>query len=123
MNKVLVGLLLGAVLGAVDGGTAWFTPEVRPEMAMIIVGSTFKGLVGGILIGFFARKVKSLPLGVSFGLAVGALLALAIAAMPDGLTGKHYYVQIIVPGSLVGLIVGYATQKYGAAPATTPATR
>jgi len=43
--------------------------------------------------------------------------------MPDGLTGKHYYVQIIVPGSLVGLIVGYATQKYGAAPATTPATR
>ena len=46
MNKVLVGLLLGAVLGAVDGGTAWFTPEVRPEMAMIIVGSTFKGLVG-----------------------------------------------------------------------------
>jgi hypothetical protein len=123
MNKVLLGLLLGAVLGAVDGGTAWFTPEVRPEMAMIIIGSTFKGLVGGILIGFFARKVKSLPLGIVFGLAVGALLALAIAAMPDAITGKHYYFQIIVPGSLVGLIVGYATQRYGAAPATTPAAR
>jgi hypothetical protein len=123
MNKVLLGLLLGAVLGALDGGTAWFTPEVRPEMAMIVVGSTFKGLVGGILIGFFARKVKSLPLGIVFGLAVGALLALAIAAMPDAITGKHYYFQIIVPGSLVGLIVGYATQRYGAAPATTPATR
>jgi hypothetical protein len=118
MNKVLLGLVLGAVLGAIDGSTAWFTPEVRPEMATIIVGSTFKGLVGGILIGFFARKVKSLPLGILFGLAIGALLALAIAAMPDAITGKHYYFQIIVPGSLVGLIVGYATQKYGAAPAT-----
>jgi len=118
MNKVMLGLLLGAVLGAIDGGTAWFTPEVRPEMATIIIGSTFKGLVGGILIGFFARKVKSLPLGILFGLAIGALLALAIAAMPDAITGKHYYPQIIIPGSLVGLIVGYATQKYGAAPAT-----
>jgi hypothetical protein len=123
MNKVLLGLLLGAILGAVDGSTAWFTPEVRPEMAMIIVGSTFKGLVGGVLIGFFARKVKSLPLGILFGLAVGALLAFVIAAMPDAITGKHYYFQIILPGSIVGLIVGYATQKYGAAPAATAATR
>lgn len=123
MNKVLLGLLLGTVLGAIDGGTAWFTPEVRPEMATIIIGSTFKGLVGGILIGFFARKVKSLPLGILFGLAVGALLALAIAAMPDAITGKHYYKEIIIPGSLVGLIVGYATQKFGAAPAATIASQ
>jgi len=121
MNKVLLGLLIGAVLGAIDGGTAWFTPEVRPEMATIIVGSTFKGLVGGILIGFFSRKVRSLPLGILFGLGVGALLALAIAAMPDAITGKHYYPQIIIPGSLVGLIVGYATQRFGTSPA--PATR
>ena len=121
MNKVLLGLLLGAVLGAIDGGTAWFTPEVRPEMATIIIGSTFKGLVVGILIGFFSRKVKSLPLGILFGLVVGALLALAIAAMPDAITGKHYYKEIIIPGSLVGLIVGYATQKYGAPPASATA--
>lgn len=123
MNKVLLGLLLGAVLGAIDGGTAWFTPEVRPEMATIIIGSTFKGLVGGILIGLFSRKVKSLPLGILFGLVVGALLALAIAAMPDAITGKHYYKEIIIPGSLVGLIVGYATQRYGADRSTVTATR
>jgi peptidoglycan/LPS O-acetylase OafA/YrhL len=122
MNKVLLGLLLGAVLGAIDGTTAWFTPEARVEMATIIIGSTFKGLVGGILIGFFARKVKSVPAGILFGLAIGALLALAIAAMPDPITHKHYYFQIIVPGSIVGMIVGYATQRYGAAepvPATS----
>jgi len=123
MNKVLLGLLLGTVLGAVDGATAWFTPEVRPELAMIIIYSTFKGLVGGVLIGFFSRKVKSLPLCILFGLAVGALLAFAVAAMPDAITGKHYYKEIIIPGSLVGLIVGYATQKFGTAPATASATR
>jgi len=118
MNKVLLGLLLGAVLGALDGMSAWFYPAVRPEIASIIIGSTFKGLVAGVLIGLFARKVKSLPLGIVFGLAIGALLAFAIAAMPDAITGKHYYKEIMIPGSLVGLIVGYATQKFGAAPAT-----
>jgi hypothetical protein len=123
MNKVLLGLLLGTVLGAVDGATAWFTPEVRVEMATIVIGSTFKGLVGGILIGWFARKVNSIPLGILFGLSIGALLALAIAAMPDAVTHKHYYVQIILPGSIVGLIVGYATQKFGAVPATATAAR
>ena len=123
MNKVLLGLLLGTLLGALDGTTAWFTPEVRPEMATIIIGSTFKGLVAGILIGFFARKVKSLPLGILFGLAIGALLALAIALMPDAITGKHYYKEIIIPGSLVGVIVGYATQKFGAASAPASAAQ
>jgi peptidoglycan/LPS O-acetylase OafA/YrhL len=120
MNKVLLGLLLGTVLGALDGTSAYIYPEVRFEMTAIILGSTIKGLVAGLIIGFFARKVRSVPLGVLFGLAVGALLALAVAAMPDP-TGKHYYFQIILPGSIVGLIVGYATQKYGAAPA--PAAR
>jgi hypothetical protein len=123
MNKIVLGLILGAILGAIDGATAWFTPEVRVEMATIIIGSTFKGLVAGILIGVFARKVRSVPLGILFGLAVGALLAFAIAAMPDAVTGKHYYPQIILPGSIVGLIVGYATQRYGAGPATAPAVR
>ena len=30
-----------------------------------------------------------------------------------------YYFQIILPGTLVGLIVGFATQKYGKEPATS----
>jgi hypothetical protein len=32
-----------------------------------------------------------------------------------------YYFEIILPGSIVGIIVGYATQRYGA-PTTAPAT-
>ena len=43
--------------------------------------------------------------------------AFLIAAMPTP-DGKHYYWEIILPGSVLGLIVGYATQKYGGADAT-----
>jgi hypothetical protein len=114
MNKVLLGLLLGALLGAIDGGTAWFTPSVRAQLAGIIVGSTIKGLIAGMAAGFFARKVNSVPLGILFGLGVGALLAFIVAYMQHG-----YYLEIILPGSIVGMIVGYATQRHGMTPAPT----
>ena len=81
-------------------------------MLGIVLGSTFKGLVAGILIGFFARKFNSLPLGIIVGLAIGLVLAFIVAAMPSE-TGKHYYFEIMLPGSILGLIVGFATQKYG----------
>ena len=108
-NKIVLGLLLGGVLGILDGLTAWFTPAVRSGIVGIVFGSTIKGLIAGVLIGFFARKVHSLALGIVFGLAVGAFLAWIIAFLQHG-----YYFQIMLPGAMVGLIVGYATQKYGA---------
>jgi hypothetical protein len=109
MNKIVLGLVLGGILGILDGLTAWFTPEARAGIVGIVMGSTFKGLVAGILIGVFARKVNSLALGIVFGLAVGAFFAWIIAFMEHG----HYF-AIMLPGAMVGLIVGYATQKYGA---------
>jgi hypothetical protein len=115
MNKIILGLVLGAVLGAFDGLTAWFTPEARSQLLGIVIGSTIKGLIAGILIGYFARKVNSLPLGILFGLGVGLILAFIVAAMPNP-AGKHYYFEIMLPGSIVGMIVGYATQRFGAAP-------
>ena len=116
MNKLVLGLVLGAILGIFDGLTAWFTPDVRAQIVMIVVFSTIKGIIAGLAIGFFARKVRSLPLGIVFGLAVGLLLAYIVAALPDP-SGKHYYFEIMLPGGLVGLIVGFATQRYGAAAA------
>jgi hypothetical protein len=112
MNKVVLGLLVGGILGIFDGLSAWFTPAVRAQLLTIVIGSTVKGLIAGILIGYFARKVNSLPLGLLFGLSIGLLLAYAVAAMPDP-TGKHYYFEIMLPGGIVGMMVGYATQRFG----------
>ena len=111
MNKILLGLVLGAVLGALDGLTALLTPDpaIRAGIVGIIIGSTGKGLLAGILCGIFARKVKSTIGGVVLGLSLGFLFALFVA-----LNVHNYYFRIILPGSIVGLIVGFATQKYGA---------
>ena len=113
MNKVVYGLILGGVLGLFDGLTSWFTPEVRSQLLSIVVGSTIKGIIAGILIGFFARKVHSLALGILFGLGVGLLLAFFVAHIQKG-----DYFEIMLPGGLVGVIVGYATQKYGGSAGT-----
>ena len=113
MSKPVFGLVLGGILGILDGLTAWFTPDARNELLFIVIGSTVKGLIAGVAIGYFAHKFRSLPLGILFGLAVGAVLAFFIAYM----NGKYYF-EIMLPGSLLGLIVGFATQKYGEARAT-----
>src|SRR5262245_43523911 len=99
-------MVLGAVLGVFDGLTAWFTPEVRNELVGIVIGSTFKGFLTGVLIGVFSVKVHSLLWGSVFGLIVGAFFAWLIALMNPG-----HELAIMLPGSLVGLIVGYATQR------------
>jgi hypothetical protein len=108
MSKPVLGLILGGVLGVLDGLTAWFTPEVRNQMFEIVIGSTVKGLIAGIAIGFFARKYQSLAMGIIFGLVIGAFLAFLVASIE----GKYYF-EIMLPGSLVGIIVGIATQMYG----------
>jgi len=124
MNKPVLGLALGGVLGVLDGLSALFSaPEVKPMIVGIVIGSTVKGLITGIAIGWFARKVSSLPLGILFGLAVGLVLAFAVAAFPQP-DGTHYYVEIMLPGAILGMIVGFATQRYGTGSpgATTAAT-
>ena len=104
---MLFATLLGGFLGIFDGLTAYFTPEVRNEMVGIVIGSTVKGLLTGVIIGFFATKVHSLVLGTIFGLVVGAFFAYLILLMNPG-----HALNIMLPGSLVGLIVGYAAQTH-----------
>jgi len=112
MKKLLIGLIVGAVCGAIDGATAWFTPAVRPEILTIVFLSTIKGVIVGIAAGLFAWKVKSVPAGIVFGLAVGCLLAYLVAKNPDPKTGEHYWWQIMVPGTVFGAVIGWATQHY-----------
>jgi len=118
MKRRILGLLLGGVLGIFDGLTAWISaPEIRDQIMGIVFGSTFKGLIVGVLVGWFAYKVRSLATGMIVGLVVSAFFAYLVAAMPQP-DGTHYYLEIILPGSVLGLIVGYATQQYGRGKAT-----
>jgi hypothetical protein len=116
MNKPLLGLLVGTVLGALDGATAWFTPAVRDQMAGILVGSSLKGMIVGVLSGWFALKVQSASKGVVFGCVLGLLFAYLVAAFPDP-NGHHYYLEIMLPGFIVGGIIGFLTQVKGNRPA------
>lgn len=113
MKKIGLAVALGAVLGALDGMTAWFTPAVRDQIGTIVMLSSLKSVIAGLLIGVFVVYVKPRAAAALFGLAVGLLLAYLVAMNPDPTTGDHYYAQIMVPGALVGLIVGYATARYG----------
>lgn len=112
MNKIVVGLLFGLVLGAFDGATAWFYPEARPMLTSIMIGSSVKGLVVGLLSGWFARKVRSTAWGIIVGSALGLLLAFLVAAM-DATKGKPHYLEIMLPGFVVGAIIGFLTQRIG----------
>jgi membrane protease YdiL (CAAX protease family) len=70
-------------------------------------------LVAGVLIGLVASKVNNLAAGITAGVVIAALLALPFALGVDPVTGKRYFWEIMIPGSIVGLIVGYATQRFG----------
>ncbi len=113
MNKILIGLLAGLILGAMDGATAWFYPEVRTMLGGIMVGSSIKGMIVGLLSGWFARKVQSTGWGIVVGSAFGLLFAFLVAAM-NTVNGKHPYLEIMLPGFVVGAIVGFLTQRMGA---------
>jgi hypothetical protein len=106
VRNVWFATLLGGFLGVFDGLTAWFTPEVRSQLLGIVVGSTIKGLLTGVIIGLFARKVHSILWGTVFGVAVGAFFAFLILLGNPG-----HALNIMLPGSLVGLIVGYVSQS------------
>src|SRR5579863_5027004 len=96
MNKPLFALLLGGLLGIFDGLSALFYPEARPMIAGIVFGSTIKGIITGLAIGFFARKVNSVPLGTFFGLAVGLFLAFLVASMQPANMKPQIYFQIMI---------------------------
>ena len=60
-----------------------------------------------------AANLPALLIGdIHRGGVIAAIFAFAIAAFPQP-DGSHYWIAIMVPGTIVGLLVGYATQKYG----------
>jgi hypothetical protein len=113
MSKPMLGLVLGGVLGIFDGLSALISapndPAVKAGIVGIVIGSTVKGLITGVLIGWFARRTQSLPLAIVFGLSVGLALALLVCLLQKMGGQPPYYWQIMLPGGILGIIVGYAT--------------
>jgi hypothetical protein len=107
VSKPVVGVLLGAALGALDGASAWVSADARPIILTIILGSTIKGVITGLLAGLIARWRQSTMLGIVAGLVIGFALSHVAA-----LTQPGHYAEIVLPGMLLGAIVGFVTQRY-----------
>jgi len=106
---------LSALISAPDD------PAVRAGIVGIVIGSTMKGILTGVIIGWFARRTQSLAMGIVFGLIVGLALAACVSLMQKMAGQPPYYWQIMLPGGILGMIVGYATCTYGSpAPRLTP---
>lgn len=112
ISRVLLGMALGGILGLADGLSGFFSPKLAPVMTTVIAVSVLKGLLCGVIIGAFSRRVQSLPLGITAGLAIALLLSYAVVLR----AGQELFWDIMLPGALLGLIVGIATQKFGRAP-------
>ncbi len=108
MKKPVFAMLLGGTLGVFDGLSALVSggPEIPSQIGIIVAGSTFKGVVAGLIIGLVAQRTQSLAVIVGVGVAVAALFAYLVTI------GTPYLWEIVLPGSIVGLIVGFATAKY-----------
>lgn len=122
MSKPVLGLVLGGVLGVFDGLSALVSapndPAIKAGIVGIVIGSTVKGLLAGALIGWYAKRARSLGSTIVFGLGIGLLLAFCVSLAQKMAGQPAYYWQIMLPGGILGVIVGYATFK---SPASTPA--
>ena len=121
MSKPVLGLVLGGILGIFDGLSALVSapndPAVKAGIVGIVIGSTVKGLLTGALIGWYSKRAGSLASTIVFGLAVGLALAFCVSLAQKAAGQPPYYWQIMLPGGILGLIVGYATFK---SPASRP---
>jgi hypothetical protein len=119
VTKPMLGLVLGGVLGVFDGLSALVSapndPAIKAGIVGIVIGSTVKGIITGLLIGWFAKRTQSLSMAIGFGLAVGLALAFCVSLAQKMAGQPAYYWQIMLPGGILGIIVGYATFTQGRA--------
>jgi hypothetical protein len=109
LTKPMLGLALGGTLGLLDGLSGFFEPSLAPVMGSVITFSMLKGLVSGVVIGYVAQKVHSMLLGILAGVAIAALLSWLVILH----AGMALFWDIMLPGMLLGIIVGFCTQKFG----------
>jgi hypothetical protein len=119
LTKPMLGLALGGTLGLLDGLSGFFEPSLAPVMGSVITFSLLKGLLAGVAIGYFSQRVHSMLIGIVAGIGIAAALSLLVVLH----AGMALFVDIVVPGMLLGAIVGFATQRFGRAAGPATAVR
>jgi hypothetical protein len=119
LTKPMLGLAAGGTLGLLDGLSGFLEPSLAPVMGSVIAFSLLKGLVAGIAIGYFSRRVRSLPAGIFAGIAIASVLSLLVILR----AGMALFWDILLPGMLLGAIVGFATQRFGRSAESAAAQR
>src|SRR5882762_8610199 len=113
LTKPMLGLAVGGVLGLLDGLSGFFEPSLAPVMGSVITFSLLKGLVAGIATGYVSQRVHSMLLGIVAGVGIAAVLSLLVVLH----AGMALFLDIMLPGMLLGAIVGSMMSKNKAIPA------
>jgi hypothetical protein len=109
LTKPVLGLAVGGVLGLLDGLSGFFEPSLAPVMGSVITFSLLKGLLAGIATGYVSQRLHSMWLGILSGTGIAASLSLLVILR----AGIELFWDILLPGMLLGAIVGFATQRFG----------
>lgn len=106
LTKPMLGLAVGGTLGLLDGLSGFFEPSLPPAMTSVITFSILKGLVFW-LASFLSGSIPC-PVGPFAGLVIATLLSFLVILK----AGMGLFWGIMLPGMLLGLIVGFATRKF-----------
>jgi hypothetical protein len=109
LTKPVLGLAVGGILGLLDGLSGFFEPSLAPVMGSVIAFSLLKGLIAGIATGYVSERVHSMLVGIAAGIAIAAVLSVLVILR----AGMALFWDILLPGMLLGAIVGFATQRFG----------
>ncbi len=109
LTKPVLGLAVRGILGLLDGSSGFFEPSLAPVMGSVITFSLLKGLVAGIVTGYVSQRVHSMLLGIMAGVGIAAVLSLLVILH----AGIALFWDIVLPGMLLGAIVGFTTQRFG----------
>jgi hypothetical protein len=88
-------------------------------MGSVITFSLLKGLMAGIATGYVSQRVHSMLMGILAGIGIATVLSLLVILR----AGMALFWDILLPGMLLGAIVGFATQRFGRAKESTVAAR
>lgn len=109
MTKPMLGLAVGGALGFLDGLSGFLEPSLATVMGSVITFSLLKGLLAGIATGYVSERVHSMALGILAGIVIAAALSLLVILR----AGLALFWDILLPGMLLGAIVGFVTQRFG----------